>query len=246
MGGNKAQLCFTSPPYWVGKDYEKETTLEEVKQFICESAHSITFAVAKDGGRIVLNTSTARAQAINPKAEVETLFSLSWWQDAFRDRNWLMRHCRLWVKSGQLAAKSVTPKSDVIDQHWEPLATFLPTFYNPDGLRRGQERIKMKWAQQGVWDDIKGTANMNEHGAAFPVELPHRYIRLYSANTELILDIFLGSGTTLIAAHQLNRICYGMEIEPKYVDVTCQRFFNLTGIDPVRESDGKKWRELQQ
>jgi hypothetical protein len=36
-----------------------------------------------------------------------------------------------------------------------------------------------------------------------------------------------------------------MDIEPKYVDVTCQRFFNIAGIDPVRESDGKKWSELK-
>lgn len=52
-----------------------------------------------------------------------------------------------------------------------------------------------------------------------------------------VYEPFLGSGTTLIAAERLNRICYGMEIEPRYVDVICQRFYNETGIVPVRESD---------
>ena len=57
-------------------------------------------------------------------------------------------------------------------------------------------------------------------------------------------DPFLGSGTTLIAAEQLGRTCYGIEIEPRYVDVTIRRWIALTGESPVRESDGAKWTEL--
>ena len=61
----------------------------------------------------------------------------------------------------------------------------------------------------------------------------------------IIADFFLGSGTTLIAAEQLNRICYGMEIEPRYVDVILERYATLTGDDPIRERVGKKWSELK-
>ena len=57
----------------------------------------------------------------------------------------------------------------------------------------------------------------------------------------IVLDPFLGSGTTLIAAEQLGRTCYGIEIEPRYVDVTCARWARLTGKLPVRESDGAEY-----
>jgi DNA modification methylase len=66
-----------------------------------------------------------------------------------------------------------------------------------------------------------------------------RAIRNHS--DDLIFDPFLGSGTTLIAAHRLGRICYGIEIAPQYVDVICQRYYNETGEIPVRESDGAQF-----
>lgn len=59
--------------------------------------------------------------------------------------------------------------------------------------------------------------------------------RVTTASGQLVLDPFLGSGTTLIAAEQLGRRCYGVEIEPKYVDVICRRWAKLTGKTPVLE-----------
>lgn len=229
MFGERAQLCFTSPPYWVGKEYEKQTTLSEVKSFIVNVAKQIAAVVKVDGGRVCLNTSTANARAIDEEADIETLFSLAWWQDAFRQHNWLMRHCRIWVKKGQLVVPRVSAKSDTVDQHWETVATFLPTFYNPEGLKRGQEKIGMKWAQQGIWNDVQGSANMKEHGAAFPVELPTRYIKLYSVAGELIFEPFCGTGTTIIACEQLSRRCFAMELDPGYCDVAVKRWENFTG-----------------
>lgn len=230
MNGELAQLCFTSPPYWVGKSYETQTTLEEILDFANACSRVMAAAVTRDGGRIVINTSTAMATAINPSADAETLFALAWWQDALRAEGWLMRHCRLWVKRGQLAAPHVAARSDVVDQHWETVATFLPTFYCPDGLRRGQEKIGVAWAQQGVWDDIHGSANMKQHGAAFPVELPSRYLQLYSVDAELIFEPFCGTGTTIIAAQQLGRRCYSLELDPLYCDAIVDRWEQFTGL----------------
>ena len=59
-----------------------------------------------------------------------------------------------------------------------------------------------------------------------------------------VYDAFLGSGTTLIACEQLNRICYGIELEPKYIDVILDRYAKFTGDDPIRE-DSVKWSELK-
>lgn len=53
---------------------------------------------------------------------------------------------------------------------------------------------------------------------------------------KLIIDVFLGSGSTLIACEQTDRICYGMELDPQYVDVICRRYQNLTGIEPILEA----------
>lgn len=242
MAGKRAQLCITSPPYWVGKDYETQKSLDEIKAFIQDMTLTLNQAVNKDGGRIVINTSTASSKAINKKAEPETLFTLAWWQDSFRKTDWLMRHCRVWLKSGQLPAKSVSPKTDIIDQHWETIAEFLPTFYNSTGLRRGQELVKQSWAQQGIWD-LRGEANMKVHGAAFPIEIPLRFIGLYTAPLELIIEPFGGTGTTLIAAQRTDRVCYVMELSPQYCDVIIQRWVNFTGIESIK-LNGKtiKWK----
>ena len=67
------------------------------------------------------------------------------------------------------------------------------------------------------------------HAAAYPVKLPEFFIKAYSDEPDIIYDPFLGSGTTLIAAEQLDRKCYGMEISPAYCDVIVQRWENLTG-----------------
>ena len=66
--------------------------------------------------------------------------------------------------------------------------------------------------------------------------MPERFARLYSHEDQDVYDPYLGSGTTLIACEKLNRICYGMEIEPKYCDVIIQRYCNYTDTpeDAVR------------
>lgn len=239
MDGERAQLLFTSPPYWVGKDYERETSLQAVKKFIADCAAIWTKSVTLDGGRIIVNCSTASAKAINSKADPETLFTLAWWQDAMREHNWLMRHCRIWLKHGDMAAPRVAARSDVVDQHWETIPEFLPTFYYPDGLRRGQEKIGMKWAQLGIWDDIHGKRSADGmHIAAFPIELPERYLKLYTIQGEIVLEPFCGSGTTLIACERLGRRGRGIEIDPGYCAVAIERWAEATGQTPELVSDG--------
>ena len=72
----------------------------------------------------------------------------------------------------------------------------------------------------------------NELSYSKPVELCAKYIRLYGKKN--ILDLFGGSGSTLIACEQLDRTCYMMELDPKYCDVIIRRFENLTGIKAVK------------
>jgi hypothetical protein len=74
----------------------------------------------------------------------------------------------------------------------------------------------------------------DQHPTIKPVELPAWFIKLHSQSDELILDPFVGSGTTLVAAEQLGRRCYGLEIEPKYVAVTLERMSGM-GLTPRLE-----------
>ena len=65
------------------------------------------------------------------------------------------------------------------------------------------------------------------HGASFPIQLPFEGIEKFSKEGFNIYEPFTGSGTTMVAAHQLNRKCYGMELDPKYCQVIIDRMHKL-------------------
>jgi DNA modification methylase len=73
------------------------------------------------------------------------------------------------------------------------------------------------------------TAIRKEHPATYPVMLPQKFIEVMTNNGDSIIDPFLGSGSTLVAAEKTGRICYGMELDPKYVDVILKRWEDFTG-----------------
>lgn len=70
-----------------------------------------------------------------------------------------------------------------------------------------------------------------------PVELVARAVENSSLRGQIVLDPFLGSGTTLIAAEQTGRVCYGMEIDPVYVDVIVRRWEEFTGKKAVLDGN---------
>jgi DNA modification methylase len=66
-----------------------------------------------------------------------------------------------------------------------------------------------------------------------PIELVTRGVMNSSEINGIVLDLFLGSGSTLIACEKTNRICFGMELDPKYVDTIIQRYVDYTGNEKV-------------
>jgi DNA modification methylase len=84
-----------------------------------------------------------------------------------------------------------------------------------------------------VWAFSKDAAAKYEHPTQKPVALAAEAIEKTTVPKSLVMDLFLGSGSTLIAAEQLNRKCYGMEISPQYCDVIVKRWENLTGKTAV-------------
>ena len=67
------------------------------------------------------------------------------------------------------------------------------------------------------------------HAATFPLHLPLWIMQTFDSQAGPVFDPFLGTGTTLLAAEQLGRVCYGMEIEPSYCDIVIQRWEQTTG-----------------
>ncbi len=102
-----------------------------------------------------------------------------------------------------------------------------------------------------IWDSpspkfIMGGADEDkfDHPTQKPVELMRRPILNHLRRGELVYDPFLGSGTTLAAAELTERVCYGLELDPKYVDVTCQRWAQLTSKQPTLDGGGRTFEEI--
>lgn len=243
MGGGLAHLLITSPPYWVGMSYETQKDESEIDRFITACVQSWTDFVGVDYGRIIINTGTAAIHRVDQKRKIEVLPLVDKWQAALRQRGWLARNIRIWAKSGDLPA-TIGPSSDVVDQHWESFIEFdheenpinqfeyLATFWSPAGDQRGQERADSSWAQQGVWSDVAGEASAGgAHVAAFPIEIPRRFVLLYSKPGEIVIDPFMGSCTTLLACELTKRSCVGLEIGPGYLAAGLERLAEF-GLAP--------------
>ena len=83
-----------------------------------------------------------------------------------------------------------------------------------------------------------------DHPTQKPVELMRKPILNHTKPGELVYDPFLGSGTTLAAAEVTGRICYGLELDPKYADVVVERWQGLTGRKATLEGDGRTFDEV--
>jgi DNA modification methylase len=95
-------------------------------------------------------------------------------------------------------------------------------------------------SQSDVWKSARGNTSQYVHPTQKPTELIAIAINNSSKPKGKVLDLFGGSGSTLIAAHQTNRVAYLMELDPHYVDVICARFQKATGIKPVAEATGRE------
>jgi DNA modification methylase len=105
------------------------------------------------------------------------------------------------------------------------------------------------WNYPGVNSFSRSTeeGNLLElHPTVKPVALVADAIMDCSARCDIVLDPFLGSGTTVIAAERTGRICYGMEIDPLYVDTIVRRWQRFTGLSATHAVSGKSFDELEE
>ena len=95
-----------------------------------------------------------------------------------------------------------------------------------------------------LWSISKDKTTDYVHGTQKPVALVERAINNSSKGEDIVLDLFGGSGSTLIACEKLNRINYTMELDPMFCDVIIQRWQNFTGKEAIHEQSGKRYNEL--
>ena len=151
---------------------------------------------------------------------------------------WKIRSQIIWVKPHIVLSRG--------DYHFG----HEPCYY---AIRRGKTS---HWRGDRKQSTVWKVANLNPfggdrtelptgHGTQKPVELVRRAILNHLERGEALYDGFLGSGTSLIAAELTGRICYGLEIEPCYVDIILRRWQELTGEKAVLDNDGRTFEEVK-
>lgn len=111
--------------------------------------------------------------------------------------------------------------------------------------KHGRYRTNV-WHYAGVNSFGSEQKNLKMHPTVKPVELVRDAILDASKRGDIVLDAFLGSGTTLIAAEKAGRVCYGIEYEPLYIDTIIRRYYELTGNWAIHQSSQKSYEQLLQ
>ena len=284
---NSIALSFWSPPYYVGKTYEKEYTFETWKDLL-KSVIQCHKDVLKPGGFMVINIADIivfkdetmpRIQASNPsshrspvttqmvleakklyptynryqladllncseqtidrrlhgnnirggKKQIQTRVQLvgGFIEKFAYDSGLYLYDKRIWKKDPAWENCKWTTNSLKAVSETEDLYIFWnPGEYTID-RNKLTEREWKEWGYRQIWD-IPSVRKNNDHEAKFPIELASRVIRLYSNVGDTVLDPFMGSGTTAIAAILNERNYIGIEKEPIYVDLASKNINAVT------------------
>jgi len=223
---NSVHLMVTSPPYNVTKEYDEDLSLDEYLALL-RRVWAEVYRVLVPGGRACINiTNVGRKPYIPLHAFVI--------QDML-ELGFLMRGEIIWNKSASAGSSTAwgswmsASNPTLRDVHEYILVFCKDTFRreNEENRQNTIEREAFLELTKSVWDFPTTSANKIGHPAPFPVELPARLIELYTFAGEVVLDPFIGSGQTAIAAISKGRHYIGYEIDEGYVRLARERITNL-------------------
>ena len=217
MNGVKADILITDPPYNV--DYEGKT--KDALKIQNDSMDDSTFRQflrdamssanihLKDGG--VFYIWHADSEGYN-------------FRGACQDVGWKVRQCLIWLKNHMVMGRQ--------DYHWK----HEPCLY---GWKEGAAHYWGSDRKQTTIIECNRPSRNDIHPTMKPIELIEYQILNNTKPHEIVLDLFGGSGSTLIAAEKNNRKCYMIELDPKYCDVICSRYEQVFKKKATLESTGE-------
>jgi site-specific DNA-methyltransferase (adenine-specific) len=215
-------LMVTSPPYNVGKEYDEDLTLDEYLEFLKRVWREV-HRVLVPGGRACINVANLGRKPYIPLHAYIIRDML--------DLGFLMRGEIIWNKAASAAGSTAwgswkSPANPTLrDVHEYILVFSKGVFSRKNPHRRAGTISKEEFLEftKSVWTFASESARQVGHPAPFPVELPYRLLQLYTFQGEVVLDPFMGSGQTAIAALKARRRFVGFEIDPEYVTLSQRR-----------------------
>ncbi|MGH1471593.1 MAG: site-specific DNA-methyltransferase [Cellvibrionaceae bacterium] len=224
MSGELADMAFTDPPYNV--DYgnnAKDKMRGKDRRIMNDNLGDDFYQFLKDALTNLLSVTKGACYIAMSSSELDTL------QKAFRDAGGKWSTFIVWAKNTFTLGRSDYQRQ------------YEPILY---GWREGNDHFWCGARDQGdVWFFNKPVKN-DLHPTMKPVELVERALRNSSKSRDIVLDLFGGSGSTLIACEKTGRAARLIELDPKYVDVIIRRWQDYSGEQAIRESDELSFDEI--
>jgi DNA modification methylase len=224
MGNELADMAFTDPPYNV--DYgnnAKDKMRGKDRRILNDALGDGFYQFLYDACVNLLMVTKGGCYVAMSSSELHTL------QKAWLDAGGKWSTFIIWSKN------TFTLGRADYQRQYEPILY---------GWKQGADHF---WCgdrdQSDIWNYNKPRVN-DLHPTMKPVELVERAIKNSSKSRDIVLDLFGGSGTTLIACEKTGRQARLMELDPKFVDVIVKRWEEYTGLQAVRQEDGVKFAEL--
>lgn len=243
MNGELAEIIFTSPPYSDMRDYggDIDLSVEKVASFIPAWRNNAMFFVVNLGLQRKDNEVIQYWDEYIDAAKRAGLKFLSWnvWDKtmggsiASATSMFLLTHEWIFVfgRNAKKIKRTIPNQVDkYVSRHGE---NFIEGTKKTFRVKNGSMEMTTSaaYTHHQLHSVLQKTPELgpirSKHPATFPVGLVAEYINAMCNDGEIVADPFCGSGTTMVAAHQLGRICYGMEIEPKYCQVIVDRMRTL-------------------
>lgn len=218
---NSVHLMITSPPYNVAKEYDEDLSLKEYLDFL-NRVWEETYRVLVPGGRVCINVANLGRKPYIPLH--------SYIIQGMQEIGYLMRGEIIWNKASSASPSTawgswLSAANPVLRDIHEYILIFCKeTFSRKRGSKSNtitKEQF-LEWTKS-VWTFPAVSAKKIGHPAPFPEELPYRLIQLYSFKGDVILDPFVGSGTTCLAALKAGRNYVGYDNNPEYVKLAENR-----------------------
>lgn len=227
---NSLHLMLTSPPYNVSKEYDNDLSLNEYLSLL-KNCFTETYRVLVDGGRACINIANIGRKPYIPLSDYVSKIMI--------EIGFNMRGEIIWNKSAGAGISTAwgsfqSASNPILRDVHEYILIFSKGNYKRERDKEEKELRKdnitkeefIEWTKS-VWTMNTESAKRIGHPAPFPEELPNRLIKLFSFTNDIVIDPFMGSGTTAIAAIKNKRNFVGYEINKEYINLANNRILNL-------------------